>query len=265
MTLSLHSRRRLALLVSLLSLGGIALAAHWAGGGSSVDAPPGHFSGGDADSAPVPVVIVELTTPGSTVEVGLRRVGIRPESLAAAGVSSPGLATLLQASDGWFITNASLLTEADALYGAARVARDELQRIVRSGLASDQQVIDLQQAESEFQDAASNRASVLGQLFQAATAELSAQQIAVLSQIRANDSWKFPVHFLVEAREQATWVALRNALANERIAPQFGDEPDPGAQALLSELEGREAVVQASANVGTYLASLGASWSASLH
>ena len=264
MKLTHRSRRTFALCLGAISVGSIALAARWVGGGGgdAGDVPTLSAPGGDAE--PLPVVEVELTTESSTVDVGLRRVGIRPESLAAAGVSSPSLGTLLEGADDWFVANPSALPNADAAYADARVTRDQLLRKVQSGLATDQEVIDLQQAEAAFDAAELDRTAALDQLFQAASAELSAAQVATLSQIRANARWKFPEHFLVEERDQATWVELRDALANERIAPRFEEEPDAGCQSFLSTMRARPAVSEAEANSDTYLATLQASWDASL-
>ncbi len=262
-----HNPKWSFLLATASLVGGVALAARWHGGGESADADavPAALAHGPGDAQPL-VVVVELATPGSKVDVGLRRVGINPDSLAAAGVSSAAFGTLLQLTDEWFGSNSTMLSEADAAYGEARKTRDTLQRVVRSGLATSEQVTELSAAKADFESADASRAAVLDSLFSAAIAELSNPQVTALTQIRANEQWrKLPVHYLVEEREQASWVALRNALANQRIAPEFGDEPDPASQAFLSQVESSGPVTQASANLGTYLASIDASWNASLH
>ncbi len=118
-----HNPKWSFLLATASLVGGVALAARWHGGGETLaradgDAVPAALAHGPGDTQPL-VVIVDLATPGSKVEVGLRRVGINPDSLAAAGVSSTAFGTLLQLTDEWFGSNSMTLSEADATYGEA--------------------------------------------------------------------------------------------------------------------------------------------------
>ena len=256
----------------------MAAAAAWIGGSALAGAPPtggGGEGGGGGDATPLTFalevapgelepVVVETTSPGRKLGVALRRAGIKPDSLAATGVGTPALASLLVRADAWFIENGEALQQADAALGEARVRRDELLRLVRSGLAEPADVVALQQAKAAHEAALAQRDAVLQALFAAATDGMDGSRVATLAQIHANSKWKPPVHFLVEEREEATWLRLRDSLANERIAPRFDEDPDPDVVAFLMAMRARQAVAQAHANYEAFHAALLASWQASL-
>ena len=252
----------------------MAAAAAWIGGNALAGVPP-TGGGGEGDAAAMTLalevppgelepVVVETTSPGRKLDVALRRAGIEPDALAAAGVGTTALGSLIARADTWFVASGEALQQADALLGEARVRRDELQRLVRSGLAEPADVIALAQAKTAHDAALAERDSVLQALFAAATEGMDGSRVATLAQIHANSKWKPPVHFLVEEREEATWLRLRDSLANERIAPRFEEDPDPDVVAFLTAMRARQAVAQAHANYEAFHAALLASWQASL-
>ena len=94
-----------------------------------------------------------------------------------------------------------------------------------------------------------------------ATAGLSENQRAALATIRRNRHWDLPLEFLVVDRAESEWVALRDCLANERIAAKLDDEePDPVAQAVLGQLRSHPAVLVARGNLDGNLAVLTMVW-----
>lgn len=249
-----------------LGLMGIVLAFSTAGiggsGGDGTAAPAALLVPPDSDPQPI---VVAVQSPGRALDVALRRAGITPVALAAAGVGTSGLAGTLVGADGWLVEHQELLASADAECNAVRRERDALRRLVRSGLASPEEVAGLQQAQATLEAREAVQATSLQALFAAATGSLSGPQAATLAAIRANAARSAPVYYRVEERDAATWLRLRDALANERIAPRFEQEPDTELQAFLAAMHARQAVAQARSNHDALLAVVRASWDASLH
>ena len=244
-------------------------------GGSALASAPAAGGGGEGEAAAMTLalkvppgelepVAVQTTSPGRKLGVALRRAGIEPDALAAAGVGTTGLGSLITRADAWFVENGEALRQSDAALGEARVLRDQLQRLVRSGLAEPEDVVALAQAKATHDAARIARDAVLHALFVAATEGMEGPRVATLAQIHDNANWKPPVHFLVEDRETATWLQLRDSLAHERIAPRFEEDPDPEVVAFLTAMRARQAVAQAHANYEAFHAALLASWQASL-
>jgi len=218
----------------------------------------GHSRAGE-DGEDDPDITVTLPT---AVEVALLRAGLSPEALAAAGVSSDTLASqLASAADGLTPLPASLAT-ADAAYGDARRNRDRLQRLVRSGLGTADDVQALADARTALAAAEAQRAAVLDAVFAAATADLSDAQAATLGQIRANARWKHPIQYRVAARSEADWFALSDALAHVRTHTDFGLDTDPAIEATLEAFDAEGAVSQATTNCSTHLSGCAAVWEA---
>ena len=136
------------------------------------------------------------------------------------------------------------LNLADAAFANAKGReRDRLERLVRSGTGTEDDLAALVQARVDFANAQTQRAAELTALLDAATAGVTGPHRATLEKLSANAPWKQPIEFHTVDRDQVDWVALREALANERIAAKRQETPDPGAQALLQQLRagsGRE-------------------------
>ncbi|HKX45632.1 MAG TPA: hypothetical protein VJP77_02945 [Planctomycetota bacterium] len=225
--------------------------------------------GGDAEApadaakegeTPAPLVL-EIDTAAAAQ---LHRIAIHPESLCAVGLTPAQAATVIEAGAAHFEQYAELCAQADADFAAARVARDELQRTVRSGLATAQEVSDLADAKVAFASAEADRAAALDAAFNAATAGLDGEVKALLATLRANESWRLPVAYLVADRDQADWVTLRDALVAERLATEEGTAtPEPYASFLTSAKADTD-VAAALTGLDTHLAELQAAWDAAL-
>ncbi|HKX45637.1 MAG TPA: hypothetical protein VJP77_02970 [Planctomycetota bacterium] len=225
--------------------------------------------GGDADApadaakegeTPAPLVL-EID---SAAAAQLHRIAIHPESLCAVGLTPAQAASVIEAGAAHFEQYAELCQGADADYAAARVARDELQRTVRSGLASQQEVADLADAKVAMASAEAERAAAFDAAFDAATLGLDGEVKALLATIRANESWRLPVAYLVADRSQADWVTLRDALVAERLAAEEQTAtPEPYAS-FLATTESNADVAAALTGLETHLAELQAAWDAAL-
>ena len=89
-------------------------------------------------------------------------------------------------------------------------------------------------------------------------------QRATLTQIRANravdHSQGFPIEFQVASRTEAQWVALRDALANEKQAIKYPDTLDQDAQTLLSTTRAEGAVAAARTALDANLPAVQTAW-----
>lgn len=234
----------------------------WARGGSTAGTvSAGSISGSstpsatnDAAPSPLPYVVP------NDFAVTMIRAGLDADALAAVGVSANGVVNVLQpAADA--INNApSALSTADAAFAAARVESDRLQRLIQSGRGSSEDVTSYQTQSAVLATATSQRQSVLDGYFTAAIAGLSSDQRTQITRLRANRSWNLPLEFLVVNREQAEWVAVRDALANERISAKLGESPDESAQASLTTWRAVSAVSTAKSNLDANRATVRAAW-----
>lgn len=178
----------------------------------------------------------------------LVRAGLEPESLAAAGLTEQQAATALAALKTYFTNNAYSFTAAASNLATHTQTVNSLTRKVQAGVATEQDLAALASAKSSLTSAQSAQASLMTS-FRAA-ANLSQGQLAVIDTIRANRSWGLPVQYLTVNREESDWVALRNALANERIADKLGAEPDQDARNLVLSANAHQTVAAAVINIG---------------
>jgi hypothetical protein len=190
----------------------------------------------------------------------LIRSGLDPDALAAAGVSSSQVASVVAAFEAAVAAEPGKLPSADADYGASKTSTDSLRRTIESGQGSPQDVTAYQSGMSTLQAAETARQDTLDEYFTAATAGLNAAQRLALSTIRSNRAWEISIEFKAQDRSEAEWVALRDALSNERISAKYGDPPDPKQQALLLTARSAPAVAAAKVNYDTNKASVSSAW-----
>jgi hypothetical protein len=197
-------------------------------------------------------------------KVKLIRSGLGADALAAAGVAAVSVTPVLQAAADELNAHPGTLPTADTSYTAARVESDRLRAIIQSGQASQEQIASYQTQMANLAAASGQRATALDAVFAAATANLSAPQRSALAQIRANravdHSKEFPIEFLVLSRTEAQWVALRDALANEKQAIKYPDTLDATAQALLATARADPTVAAAIVSRTTTQDAVTASW-----
>ena len=192
--------------------------------------------------------------------VPVLRAGLSPEVIAAAGVAPSGVATMVTDMTASSAHQTGALAVADSTYAQAKATHDTLQRIVRRGQATAQEVADLQQAKQDLANATAARQAVLDALFDEATSSLTATQKATLSQIRANSAWKLPTEFLVISRTQAQWVELRDLLQHEKICAKLGWTPDPACVTSLAQLRAQASVAAAKTSLDTNQAAVTTAW-----
>lgn len=176
----------------------------------------------------------------------LYRAGLKPEFLAAAGVSPSQVRTVVANMRTHLSTAMPRIEQADSSYAAAKRQVDQLRRLVRQGKATSEQVSDLATAKSALDTATSQRDALIEAAFDAAAESLGTETVALLSIVRANDrKWDLPTPFLTVNRTEAEWLNIRDALANQRISEDLGTEPNPDLQTLLGQANANATVAAA--------------------
>jgi hypothetical protein len=187
------------------------------------------------------------------VAVALHRLSLDAPALAASGLTAQDASTLIQNTWNEMAATPETLRLAHEMYAAARAEVEQLEEIVRAGVATSEQVNQLPVAQASLVEAQEGLQSVLDGLFATATSNLTAQQVSVLSTIRSNRLWDQPIEYLTVNGVEPERVDLREALANERISIEQGVEPDPANQLLLAQWRSLPAVASAQANLQTNL------------
>lgn len=190
----------------------------------------------------------------------LIRSGLGPEQLTATGLSDENVQDALGDVWDYLVPNEGALEDADAMLAAAETEYWPLERLVRTGQASQQEVSDFQAAESAYQSALDNRDAVLDAIFNAGITNLTVTQQQKLTNVRRSTDWRMPWEFHVVQRSEPAWVTLREALAAERYANKHEQEVDPEAATVLASERGDIDVALAAANLESNLDANTAVW-----
>ena len=212
-------------------------------------------SGGEATAANL-----QAQVSSQDLRLALHRAGLDARSLTAAAVSSNSVSSVINAAREELGTVAASLNSADASFVQARQQVETLERRIQGGQGSAEDVTALAAARSSQTSAAASRQSALSSLFNAGTAGLSQTQRTVLTNTRANAQWEVPVEYLTVTRTESQWVALREALANERIALAHNESPASAAQTLLQEVRSNLSVAAAITSLAANHTTVNAAW-----
>jgi hypothetical protein len=190
----------------------------------------------------------------------LIRAGLDPKALAAGGVSSQSISSVLSAAATQINSAPTALSNADDAYATARTQVDHLTSVIQSGHGTQDDIAALATAKSNLATAASQRQAAVDAIFNAATANLTNGQKTALSKIRSNRSWDLPLEFVVVDRQQAEWVSVRDALANERIAVTLSGTLNEAAQSQLATWRADSSVAAAKVGLDSNLSAITTAW-----
>jgi hypothetical protein len=195
------------------------------------------------------------------LKLALTRCGLDANSLTAAGLSSEDVSALVGDARQYMTEHPGALTAVDDTFASARQAAEALQHKIQSGQATEQEITSFPAAQSALTSATAARQGAVDAIFNAGTADLSEAEKDTLNRIRANKAqWELPLEYLASERSEPQWVALRDALANERIAIRRDEDPDPAAATLLAQVRAEPAVANASANLTANLTAITTAW-----
>lgn len=198
----------------------------------------------------------------------LRRVALDPSALTAAGVTSQlGVEAVVGAVRTHLTEHGTALSVVEADWRTSKAQYEALERLVRRGKGTEQDLIDLAAARSEMNSDRSSLDSALDGVFDAGVDGLTAEVITRLTAIRAHRATVFrelPVQHLVESRTDSDLVTLRDALDEERICAKWNEQVSGNTTTLLSNERARTEVAQASSRLDSSLASVETYWDAAV-
>ena len=204
-------------------------------------------------------MMVLLPTAGELASA-LIRTGLNADALAAAGISPSSVNTVVIDVLDHLGVNQMAIELADAAHADAKLQANQLKRVIQSGQATSDQITAYPVATVQLSQCKMQCQALLDDVVNTAISSLTNSQKSTLAAIRANRQWDLPSEFLVVDREEADWVHLRDCLANERIAEQLEEDPDPDAQAALAEYRSDPAVATATTNLDINLSVVTAVW-----
>ena len=182
--------------------------------------------------------------------------GFDVKALTAVGVSANLLPSFIAAFRDTYASQAATLDQADAAFSTARVTSDALRRTIESGKGTQEDVTAYQVQVHVMDTVKAARDAALAAARAPAEALLSQTQRGQLARIRTNRTWELPMEFLLVDRTEVQWVALRGALANEKIAPRYGEETAPAHASVLSSARSNSDVALAKSRLDTNLAAM---------
>ncbi len=188
------------------------------------------------------------------------RVGLSPEALATSGCTATDASAAVSDLDDHLAESGGAIASADSAWADANAAVQTLKRKIQVNQATQAEIDSLAGLEATLAAAQSTLQGLLDGAFEAATDSFSQSEVDTLLSIKSNGSWGIPTHFLVVDRTEASWVALRDALAEERIAAKYDESVSAESQALISAALADSDVATAKTNLDTNLASVAAAW-----
>jgi hypothetical protein len=210
---------------------------------------------------PAPMTTREL-------EVAIRRAEVTPEALAAMGLTGAETTALIDRARASLSGSIADYRAATLAVGPARTTSDRLERLVRSGLGSEQDASGLVTARATLDSAttaiegqhAGVRAEAMGENF-------PPDRALTLSTIVSNKAWStIPVEYRCRSgATEAEWVALREALFEQRSAAQEDRSVDERAQAVLNDWAEDPAVSAAKINLQARFTEVTTAWNLALH
>ncbi|MEM7229246.1 MAG: hypothetical protein AAF432_10585 [Planctomycetota bacterium] len=200
----------------------------------------------------------------SDVALLLHRVGLEPECVTAAGISPAEVSAMVSNVYDYLVVNPTALASVDSDLADCRAICDDLNSLIRSGTASQEEINQHDFAVADLASLQSQQTSHLANVIATAEAPLNTSQKDILNSIRDNRRWNLPIAYLTKDRTDQQWLDLRAALANERISEKWGETPDAEAQTLLSSVRAEAPVSQAIASLSSSLSAVEFAWNQAL-
>lgn len=194
----------------------------------------------------------------------LVRVGLDPETMAAAGVLGADVDDVVADAVDYLGPNFAALKTADEQCAYLAKNVDSLGRTIRAGKDNGEDLTVYANLVSQLATAEAQREAYLAATFNAATVSLNGGVVDSIETIIANRNRKLPVQYLTADRTDAQWVALRDALANLRICDQLDETPHAGCSTLVTTTNAEGAVSTAKSNLDTNLAAVTTAFGSSI-
>ncbi|MFI4915109.1 MAG: hypothetical protein ACIAS6_01205 [Phycisphaerales bacterium JB060] len=195
------------------------------------------------------------------VDRELRVVGLRPEALAAAGLTAAETTALTTRAvahlDGPTYTSLQQAAEAHSL---AKARMKRLQRAFRAGTQGEATRQDLDDAIAAEAAARATLEAHRDDLYDAATDGVSGEALTRLARIQAEADLPYAAYLKVADRTHAQRIALRDALNGVRIDTKLGQEPSAHHQAVIDAQMADPVIAAAKTSSDTHLDSIIDAW-----
>ncbi len=218
-----------------------------------------HFWHGTVIALPITSTLVDGEHYGSLLE----RAGLGADVLAAAGVSAEQVGAIVSAASAEAAQQAATIASADASARSSRGDVSHLTRIVQAGAGTEQQMASLATARTALAAAESSRNTALAAIFNAGVGAMSESQGRIAAAIRGNRHWGLALHHLAastQARSEADWVALRDAIACHCASERCGDEESSDATALIAASESVSDIAAAKTSLANNAGAVATAW-----
>jgi len=192
--------------------------------------------------------------------LALQSAGVGPEALASAGCSASHATTAITQLREEIVTLDSQLETSRLALQQASNERAQLASIVRSGTSTSQQRAALVAAKAAEQAAGADLASAIAAVFDSATDGMPGNLVQGLDRIRSNTAHELPAWHLTTVREDRDWLAIRRAVASERIHQRLGEPVPPEVQAILLAASADPNVAAAKVSFETNGPDVAAAW-----
>jgi hypothetical protein len=223
--------------VGLLSVGTVAVVSFKSTGSGSANT---------ASKAP------RALQPGEVATV-LRLIGITPDAVAASGLTSIECESMFSVASGYCL-QAERLTQLQLALRDVNLANN------RAVHPSDPGPVNSQGQEITVAQAQTALDNLREAGFSFVTSGLDSRVVAKLAQIRINTHWGIDAPYLVVARPDPEWLALRGALAAKRHAAKLGLELDAKYVASVAAADANATVAQASLDFANHFAEIRQTW-----
>lgn len=190
-------------------------------------------------------VAVKHVVSSADVKRWVLSLGLDPETLTAAGVTTMQLSTLVQQATDYLETHSDDLRQAQSAAAAALKAA-----------ASSKEPEQAASLKAAADAAVANRDTKVSAFFAATTNGLSAEVIAAIHAIKANRSTGLPMKFLVKNRSPEEWASIRDSMAALKTAADRGEPVPSEAESIVSTASNDPAVSAADSRLATSLAAM---------
>jgi hypothetical protein len=216
---------------------------------------------GNAPAATSTAAAPLASEPDLVVRGALARAGLAGPALAVAGLGVADVPALITRTQSSAVVRQNLLTAASQAAGEAKVLAQRLEDAVREG--QHERLQEMQAARAALAAAEAHQADLIEQVFTAATTGLDQAVIARLRQVRENRRYmQLPLEFLVVARTETDWRALKDSLTHERVCTKLGEPTNAEVMQRLAAFRADEQVAAARARLDANLAPVEAAWNA---
>jgi hypothetical protein len=198
-------------------------------------------------------------SPEAILRQALRESGLTPLNLAAAGASAEQVTILIGAASTHVGTGDAYRQTADAAR-AARQRVADLEVLVQSGRGSEDDRFALQSARAAADQARNRHESAKTALLNAALLNQPSDLRDALTTLRANAASEAPHQYRVIARDESTWIRLRDALTESRQAAARGEAASPETEQWLADTDAHPAVANAKARLDANFRAIETVW-----